>query len=66
MTDAILNSVNSTDGLKQAVGLNLFHKVKDTQEMNAAVMLQDFTSNQRKVLETSVQPHLGQSIDVSV
>jgi hypothetical protein len=66
MTDAILNSVNSTNGLMQAVGLSMFNKVKDTQEMNAAIMLQDFTNSQRKVLEASVQPHLGQSINVSV
>jgi hypothetical protein len=66
MTDAILNSVNSTNGLMQAVGLSMFNKVKDTQEMNASIMLQDFTNSQRKVLEASVQPHLGQSINVSV
>ncbi|WP_461479621.1 putative motility protein [Paenibacillus sp. PvR148] len=53
-----LNAISSGDALKQAVGITLLSKMKDTQTEQMAVMLQDFAAAQHS--------YLGKSLDIRV
>lgn len=53
-----LNAISSGDALKQAVGITLLSKMKDTQTEQMAVMLQEFAAAQH--------PYLGKSLDIRV
>ncbi|MEK8131051.1 YjfB family protein [Paenibacillus filicis] len=53
---AALNATSSPDALKQAVGIALLSKTKDTQAAQAAVLLQDFAAAQ--------PAHLGKNVDI--
>jgi hypothetical protein len=60
-----LSAIGSGDALKQAVGISLLSKVKDTESAQAATLLQDF-SNAQKQMAASVAPYLGQTIDIRI
>ncbi|MCZ8512578.1 YjfB family protein [Paenibacillus filicis] len=54
----VMNAVNGGDSLKQAVGIALLSKIKDSQASMAAVMLSDFAAAQ------APHPYLGKSLDL--
>jgi hypothetical protein len=53
-----LNAASSGDALKQAIGITLLNRVKDTQAAQAATLLQDFAAAQH--------PYLGKQLDIKV
>ncbi|MCD1261649.1 YjfB family protein [Paenibacillus athensensis] len=65
--NAALSAIGSGDALRQAIGIQMLSKVKDTQAGQAGTLLQDFAQAQQQVkAAASATPHLGQSIDVRV
>ncbi|TDF96239.1 YjfB family protein [Paenibacillus piri] len=53
-----LSAASSGDALKQAVGIALLSKVKDTQTAQAVTLLQDFAAAQH--------PYLGKTLDIKI
>jgi hypothetical protein len=53
-----LQAASSGNALKQAVGIAMLSKMKDTQAAQAATMLQDFAAAQH--------PYLGKQLDIKV
>ncbi|MDF2959863.1 MAG: putative motility protein [Paenibacillus sp.] len=56
--NSALSAASSGDALKQAVGIALLSKMKDTQAVQAATLIQDFAAAQH--------PHLGKSLDIKI
>lgn len=62
----MLSAINSGDGIKQAIGIQLLSKSSDMQAGLTGTMLQDFAVAQAKVTAASVTPHLGANLDIRV
>ncbi|WP_409347000.1 putative motility protein [Paenibacillus sp. MBLB4367] len=62
--NAALQAAGSADLLQQLIGVRMLDKTMEASAEQTSVMLNDFAAAQQKVIETSVQPHLGRSIDL--
>lgn len=54
--NSALNAAASGDALKQAIGIAMLNKIKDTETAQAVTMLQDFAAAQH--------PYLGKNLDI--
>ncbi|WNR46472.1 putative motility protein [Paenibacillus roseipurpureus] len=63
--NSALTAINSTDGLKQAVGIQMLKKTSDTQTDLTTTLIQDFANNQAQVTAPAA-PHLGANLDIRV
>lgn len=62
--NSALNAANSANALKQAVGVAMLSKIKDTQVANMQTMLQDF--HQAQASAKVEHPNLGKRLDIRI
>ena len=62
--NSALAAINSSNGLKQMVGIAMLDKASNLQSAQANIMLQDFKNAQSSV--QAPHPYLGKQLDVSV
>ena len=59
VSNSLLSAASGADALKAAIGIKLLSKVQDTQTVQTATLLADFSNSQ-----PAPHPHAGRMFDI--
>lgn len=64
--NSALQAAGSSDLLQQMVGIRMLDMTMQASVQNSVQLVNDFAVQQQKIMAASVQPHLGQCLDIRI